>query len=171
VVKIITSAYRALRGELAVPNEPGLCLKLVRVIVEDAFGMQPWSWYSEWLKADRRVQRAEGDDYEPWARDMERALREAGFAYSFNLSANSRYVPHERIMNSCSWGTLLFRWDTAKTRRGTFVGHVGILMPGGLVLENANPVIRQDSLVRGFTCLTPLAKFPVTTAIDYEGTR
>jgi hypothetical protein len=169
MVRIVTSAYRAMRGELALPEQAGMCLKLVRVIVEDAFGMQPWSWYSQWLTDDRRVQRAPGDDYEPWARDMERALRDARLAYS--IPNEGRYVSHEKIMRTCGWGTLLFRWDTAKTKRGTFVGHVGILMPGGLVLENVNPAFRAMSLARGFTCLTPLSQFPVTTAIDYEGTQ
>lgn len=159
---ILDSAYKILNGQLVAPQHPGFCLQLVRLIVEDAYGMKPYSFY-DWLT--HPVERAEGDNHEPWSRDMERSLREAGMRHDFGAQ---RYAHPYDIETQCDPGTLLFRWDTARTKQGTYIGHVGILMPGGMVLENVNPAHRINSFFRGVTALTPLKDFRVTSVIEFD---
>lgn len=161
-IPIARAAYGVLRGELAVPEKSGLCLQLVRLVVESAYGMKPHGFYN-WLT--HPVERLPGDDHDPWARDMERSLREAGMASL--LPDEGRYVSAERLAAGGNPGDLLFRWDTAKNRQGSHVGHVGILLGGGLVLENVNPAYRPGSLVRGATALTPITKFLTTLVVRF----
>jgi hypothetical protein len=162
--RTVESAFKLLRGELPAPTRPGLCLQLVRLVVEDAFGLPSHGWY-KWMT--RRVERAAGDDSDPWARDMERSLRVNEFAVA-SPAGSTRYVTGGQLAAACEPGDLLFRWDVARTAQGTFVGHVGILMPGELVLENVNPNSRPSSLCRGTTALTPLSAFPVTLAARFS---
>lgn len=163
--QVVESAYKVLNGELKGPEHAGYCLQLVRLIVEDAYRMKPYSFY-DWRT--HPVERDQFDSQEPWARDMERSLRAAGMAISFS---DERYISQKDILERCESGSLLFRWDTAKSAYGTFIGHVGILMPGGMVLENVNPVHRMNSFFLGVTALTPLKYFRVTTAIWFDPTK
>jgi hypothetical protein len=159
---VVDSGYRIMRGDLKAPVHSGFCLQLTRIIIEDAYSMKSHAFYN-WLT--HPVERAAGDDREPWARDMERSLRNAGMAKDFG---DERYVRPERILGDCEPGVLLFRWDTAPSRAGTFIGHVGVLMPGGMVLENVHPRHRSGSFFRGVTALTPLEEFRVTTVIQFD---
>ena len=159
---VVESAYKVLNSELKGPEHAGYCLQLVRLIVEDAYGMKPYSFY-DWRT--HVVEREKLDSREPWARDMERSFRAAGMAIDFG---DERYVNPASILERCEPGVLLFRWDVAKSQYGTLIGHVGILMPGGMVLENVNPVHRSNSFVRGVTALTPLEDFRVTTVIQFD---
>jgi hypothetical protein len=161
--RIVESAYKLMRGDLNGPADPGFCLQMVRLVVEDAFQLPSHGWY-KWLT--HRVERAAGDDTSPWARDMERSMRAGGFA-AVGPSEGNRYVVRGQLAAACEPGDLLFRWDVAKTKAGTFVGHVGVLLPGQLVLENINPASRACSLVRGSTAVTPLSMFPVTLAVRF----
>lgn len=158
---VIESCYKVLQGRLPVPTMPGLCLKLVRLVIEDAYGMPSGKFYDWRTDVVDQYVRASQD---PYARDMERSLRYAGMAVE--LDYHGRYVKLDdaRIKP----GDLLFRYDTAKDARGIWVGHVGILMPGGLVLENIDPRSRLKSLNRGPTCLTPFGFWPVTTVIRFR---
>jgi len=144
-------------------------LKLVRLVVEDAYQMPSHKWY-EWRT--QPVERRPGDDDSPWARDMERSLRLAGMAVALppeNVQKpEDRYIPTVHLASVCEPGDLLFRWDVARTQQGTFIGHVGVLMPGGLVLENVRPTSRLFSLSRGVTVLTPIQHFPVTLAVRFD---
>lgn len=160
--QVVDAAYRMSNGQLKAPEHPGFCLQLVRIIIEAAYGMKPYEFY-DWRT--HPVERAEGDSNEPWARDMERSLRIAGMNYDFG---DQRYVRSEDIIAECDPGDLLFRWDVARTRQGTLIGHVGILMPGGMVLENVDPRHRSNSFIKGYTALTPLNDFRVTTAIQFN---
>jgi hypothetical protein len=166
---VVESAYKVLRAELQVPDQAGFCLKLVRLVVEDAYGMRSHEWY-KWRT--HPVERAPGDDDSPWARDMERSLRLAGMAVALppeNVQKpEDRYVSTLHLASVCEPGDLLFRWDVARTKQGTFVGHVGILMPGGMVLENVSPRSRLYSFTRGVTVLTPVANFPTTLAVRFD---
>ena len=43
--RITSSAIAALRGDIRVPDRPGLCLALVRVVIEHAFQWPSHHWY------------------------------------------------------------------------------------------------------------------------------
>ena len=72
-------------------------------------------------------------------------------------------------------GDLLFRWDAAAWRWGgggvEFYGHVGVYLHGALVLENINPNYRSHSFKLGVEALTPLHRYPFTSAIRFDPTR
>jgi len=166
--RIVQAAYDVLRGD--VPNEPrvaGLCLALVRVVIERAFYAGQWRFYD--LHRTVVVNPRERASQDPYARDMEASLREQGMALALPRAGvgpdPTRYV-HPDELARVEPGTLIFRWDTARDRNGVYVGHVGIVMPGRLVLENvAN---RYGALQRGPTTLSRLGAWPVTTAIRFE---
>lgn len=151
----------ALRNGQPVPTTGGLCLQLVRLVVEDAYRLPSHGLYRWRTHAVDGHLRASAD---PYARDMEKSLREAGMAVS--QPYQERYV----VLSEADLepGDLLFRWDTAKDRNGVYVGHVGIYMPGDFVLENINPALRPTAMKRGATALTPLGTWPVTTVIRFD---
>src|SRR5690606_18687187 len=116
------------------PNEGGKCLSFVRVVVQQALGIT----YDEFYAHREMVERA-SPDRDPWARDMERGLRkwEVKLKRWGPEGDGARYaVLDERRLKA---GDLLFRWDTAKNPWGDYVGHVGIYMGGGLVMESIDP--------------------------------
>lgn len=154
--RIVRSAEKALAGELQVPVSSGLCLRLVRVIVENALGID---FYQQFLT--HRVERAPGDDMDPWARDLERSMREGGHAI-LTPTPGQRYVGNRAIREFAQPGDLLFRHDVVPTAAGTHVGHVGILLHNGVVMENINPRFRPEGFHRRNTALTPLVFFRVT---------
>lgn len=165
---IVDAGWEAVAGRLRVPSDPGLCLALVRIVVEHALGMPSHSWY-RW-----RTQAAmENATDVPWARDMERSLRAAGMAVDGPrygpLGDPERYVGEDAALP----GDLLFRWDAARLRSGAYVGHVGVLLDRGLVLENVAPDQRHasDGMWRGPTRLTPVGAWPVTTIIRFDPTK
>ena len=162
--KIAASAERVLTGELSVPSQSGLCLKLVRLVVEDAFDWPSHKFYE--YRSDI-VERHAKDNREPWARDMERSLGNQGMTVLVP-DWRERYVSPGEILEKGEPGDLLFRWNTARTRFGTYVGHVGVLMENGLVLENINPAYRSKSFMRGVTGLTPLEHFLVTRVVRFD---
>lgn len=159
--RIVESSYKALRGGLPLPTKSGLCLMLTRLIVEDAHGLAPGGFYKlRTAVVDPDTRASE----EPYARDMERSFRDLGLAVSQKY--DGRYV--KAATADVLPGDLLFRWDTAKDSNGVYVGHVGILLDGQMVLENVNPAYRSRSLNRGPTHLTPLWTWPVTTVVRTE---
>ena len=166
--RIVESGYRVLRGELTVPRSAGLCLQMVRLVVEDACDLAPYGFY-RWRT--HVVERAATDDDSPWARDMERSLKAAGMAVAEPTpnpkTREDRYVSMMHLASVAEPGDLLFRWDVAQTRAGTWIGHVGILMPGNLVLENIAPSSRPESFQRQSTSLTPIQNFRVTLAARF----
>lgn len=166
--RIVQAAYDVLRGDVqAEPKSSGLCLALVRVVIEHAFYGGAWRFYD--LHRTVIVNPRERASQDPYARDMEASLRDQGMAlplprvpYGNDLS---RYIDPSAL-DTVEPGTLIFRWDTAKDRNGVYVGHVGIVMPGRLVLENvAN---RYGALQRGPTTLSRLGAWPVTTVVRYQ---
>lgn len=156
--QIVRSAEKALSGELPLPVTSGLCLRLVRLVIEHALGID---FYAEYLT--HRVERAAGDDTDPWARDLERSMRLGGFAV-LEPQSKQRYVGMRALKELAMPGDLLFRHDVAPTRAGTNVGHVGILLHNGLVLENINPRFRPEGFHRRNTAVTPLVYYRVTLA-------
>jgi hypothetical protein len=83
------------------------------------------------------------------------------------LEQQSRYLQPDKTLIP---GDLLFRWDAAAWKHGMvpYYEHVGILLDGGLVLENINPAYRSHSLQRGVTALTLIDRFQFTTAIRFD---
>ena len=157
---ILESAYLVAQGRGRVPtdkqgrNVSGLCLAQTRMIIEDAFGWPSHFWYekyvTEWVQPpgyDRRLGH--------WARDAERSLRNLGMA-----------VPYENR----AAGDLLFKWKSAYSMQwGAYIGHVGVLIDGDLVLENINPRFRLgEGFMRGSTGITPVDAWEqVTTVIRF----
>lgn len=162
---VVESAYKVLRGELAAPQESGYCLTLVRLIIQDAYNLTYDEFYAHRTDPVPRPNLST-----PWARDMERSFRAQGMAVpipvTWGPNGDSRYIDtNDKRLKP---GDLLFRSDTATNSAGMDVGHVAVLMPGKLVLENIDPQYRPKSLSRGVTSLTPLGNWPVTTAIRFR---
>lgn len=161
--RIVRSAEKALAGEIQLPVATGYCLRLVRVVVEHALQID---FYGTFLT--HRVERAAGDDNDPWARDLERSLRESGHAVILP-DDRQRYIGNRVMRELARPGDLMFRHDVAPTRAGTNVGHVGILLANGLVLENINPRFRQEGFHRRGTSVTPLVFYRTTLVARLPG--
>jgi hypothetical protein len=164
--KVIQTAYDALNGNMNLPTQSGFCLQHTRLIIERAHGLPSHGWY-KWMT--HKVERAPGDDNDPWARDMERSMRMGGFEIA-SPSAGNRYLTREEVALG-EPGDIVFRWDLYKTKAGTFVGHVGILMPGNLIFENINPNSRPNSYKLGVNSLTPIKDFPLTLIARFDPSR
>ena len=167
---IANSAYKAVHGLLRTPDASGLCLALVRMIVEDALFNGQWRFY-EWLTNPvERKPGAPGSAFTPVARDMERSLTRAGMAVP--VPTHGRHADPKEAMKVLRPGDLLFRWDAAAWQWGgggvEFYGHVGVFLHGALVLENINPNFRNHSFKLGVEALTPLHRYPFTTAIRFD---
>ena len=164
--RIAKAAYAAARGTLPVPDASGLCLATVRIIVEHALFGGGWEFYRWLTQPVERVPGAPASAHEPVARDMERSLVRAGMTVPLE-NHGGRYVTPD---NTLIPGDLLFRWDAAAWKWGAvpYYGHVGVFLDGGLVLENINPDYRTHSLQRGVLSLTPIDRFPFTTAIRFD---
>jgi hypothetical protein len=168
-LKIVDSAHAVLRGDLSPPTKSGMCLALVRTVIEHALFDGVWRWY------DWRTHEATGKPpgRDPWARDMERSLTLAGMSVATPRMGPAgdptRYIDLDQYKPLP--GDLLFRWDTAKDRTsGQYVGHVAIAMHGLLMLENIRPSYRdsRQGAWRGPTRLTPLGAWPVTTIVRFD---
>ena len=166
--RIVDSAYAALRGDIPnLPNEHGACLMFVRLVVEHAFSLASHEWYQHWRT--HPVERKPGSTRAPWARDMERSLREQGMAVSTPRSGPDGDPTRYAVLNeNVLPGDLLFRWNVAANDFGDYIGHVGIFMPGRLVLESVTPAWRPRALVRGATCLGDARSWPTTTVIRFD---
>lgn len=161
---VLESAYAGLRGEIALPLQSGLCLAMVRIIIENAFDLESNEWYHIWRTYV--VPRGPDENHDPWARDMEASLRNAGMEVALPRAGGpkgdeTRYVV--LLEDLLKPGDLLFRWDSPQRP-----GHVGILMPGNTVLENVRRDYRPVGLWRGAIALTPLGSWPVTTVIRFD---
>lgn len=138
-------------GGVNLHTEHGWCLAAARRVIETALGWAPASFYQRY--GTERVERAPGPPATAWwARDLERSMRNLGLAID---------------PEAAQPGDLLFNWRTAVNRHGVYVGHVGVLTFGDLVLENVRPEHRPQSLRRRASTmlLTPRSSFPVTTTI------
>lgn len=171
--RIVTAAYAVLRGDTPAlePRDdkgavkPGMCLAQVRLIVERALYGGRWAWYD----AQRviRVEEGKRASQEPYSRDMEASLRHLGLALDLPRRPHggdpARYVDLAEATRRdlLKPGDLLFNWATAPDRNGVYVGHVAVLLPGQLVLENI--ATRKGALAREATAISRLGVWPVTT--------
>ncbi len=163
--RIARAAYAAARGTLPLPDASGLCLAASHIIVEAALFGGRREFYRWRTQPVERVAGAPAEAYEQVARDMERSLLRAGMG--LHLEVSGRYAIPDATLEP---GDLLFRWDAAPWRWGEkpYYGHVGVLLDGGLVLENIKPSNRAYSLQRGVTSLTPIDRFPFTAAVRFD---
>lgn len=168
--RIVQTAYALLRGEFkAEPTSSGLCLQLVRVVIEAALYQGRWVLYP--IYRTIVVEASTRASQDPYARDLEASLRDRGMALDLPRTGPagdpSRYVDlvAANAQGLLEPGDLLFRWDTAEDKAGVYIGHVGILMPGQLVLENVRT--RAGGLQRGPTTLAKLGAWPATTVVRF----
>ena len=141
--QIVASALRAIRGEIPVPKSPGLCLALVRMIVENGCFGGRWALYERYLVTRTSQGGSSRSDWTPWAADLEASMKQLGFQ-----------VPLAKRMP----GDLIFNHNAAKP-----YGHVAILVERNLVLENIRDEYRPRSKHLGrHLSLTPLQHFPKT---------
>lgn len=165
---ILRAAHAIIRGQTPAPKDHGLCLALVRIILERAF------WGGAWALYDRHrshiVERDSSSNRDPWARDMERSLTQQGMSVTVPRLMTGpdpgRYVDLAAAEAFLQPGDLLFRWDTARNAHGDYVGHVAVLLEGGLVLENVR--FRTGAFEQGSTKITWLGSWPVTTIIRFN---
>ena len=133
---IVLAATLALNGRVAEPT-PNYCLRLVREVVEHALGWEPYTFYAVFWT--HRVE--QNRTAEPWARDLERSLRAAGYAVRVGQA-----------------GDLVFNHQLAWP-----YGHAGILITPNLVLDvwphATGPPLR----------LVPIAEWAPTTIIRLPG--
>lgn len=140
---IVAAAQRAIQGEIAVPSKPGLCLALVRMVVEAGCFGGRYEFYDRYLVARTTQGGPNRRDWTPWAADLEASMKRLGYAESL---ANREP------------GDLIFNFRAAKP-----YGHVAILVERDLVLENIKDEYRPKSKHLGrYLSLTPLERFPRT---------
>lgn len=145
--------YNAPVGNIA--QVSGLCLKLVRLIVERAYGVNSHEWYkhhvTEWVQP-QGFKVSTGH----WARDAERSLRNLGFQIPNNeIKAGDIVCKHDTATVSPALWRQLF---TTPYQAGINIGHIAIYLgeiavlrsDGSLahtekvVLENINPAYRSS---------------------------
>lgn len=176
--KIMAAVEEALRWEgvgTKVGLNPGQCLKDVRLIVERAFGWGDGEFYD---RHRTEVVETPSPDSEyrwtraPHARDLERSLRTQKMAVD-----RAAMRPGDLLFNHAGAPYNPERWahdfpglpfpDGPVT-----IGHVGIYVGLGLMLENINPYYRAYGFGRKYLCLTPLGQYeafqgPITTVIRF----
>lgn len=142
--QITAAAWAAARGALpGIPKGPGLCLALVRVVVEAALEYRSHELYARHLVAG--TTRRPGDDavrlaaarLSPWASDFEASVKK--LAWGVPLAERQP-------------GDLIFNHNASPP-----FGHVGILLDRNTVLENIDHDYRPGSiLLPNSLALTPL---------------
>lgn len=144
--RITKAAWKAARKEIGVPTTSGMCLSLVRRVVEHALFGGDYQFYDRYLVSP--TSRREGADVgnhrrDPWAIDLEASVKTLGYA-----------VP----LDEREPGDLIFNHNTV----GKW-GHVGVLVDASTVLENIKPYLRPGSIHLGtFLSLTPIQDFKPT---------
>lgn len=147
---ILSTCIDVLNGDQTADSRPGYCLSFARDVIEKSQG---WKWgtlYTDYVteEADPAGHRAKAG---PWARDAEKSLRDLGMAVK---------------LEDAKPGDLFFVWrDAWSATWNAYVGHVGILLPGGLILENVDPKYRPHSFHRGAIQLTPRKRWLAPTTV------
>lgn len=148
--KIVAAAVDAANGKIAtLPSKPGYCLAFVRCVIERALWGGQWQLYDKFLVAGttyrggapaERLKEAKTD---PWANDLAASAKQLGWAVPALLRKP---------------GDLVFNHEAAKP-----LGHVGILLSRGLVIENIHPNYRPGSIhLPNCLSITPFESIPWT---------
>lgn len=155
--RIAAAAWQAATGHLTgLPQKPGYCLMLVRLVVEHGLSWRDGELYDRHLVAatTRRpgtpAERLKAAQRNKWAADMEASVKQLGWA-----------IPAaERLP-----GDLVFNHEAAAP-----VGHVGVLLDHNTVLENIDPAYRPGSIILpNHLALTPYASRPWTLVARVGG--
>jgi hypothetical protein len=136
--RISEVAWQFARGVYTSPRQPFLCLRLTRLIVEKALGVNFYQSYGVARTTQERPKDQWGKPDMDWfASDIEASMKKLGFA----IPAKDRQP-----------GDLVFNHKAARP-----YGHVAVLYDLNYVIENVNPSFRKNSIVvQPFTLLTPL---------------
>lgn len=137
---IVAAAYAAMRGGVDVPRlQGGWCLRTVRRILEHALD---WPEEELFRRFPAQVESAKPKPRAYWARDVQASFRAAGFG-----------VPATETLP----GDVVAYWRAAQNDEGDYVGHIGVRLPGGFVLENIDAKYRlgTNALADGALSLTP----------------
>lgn len=169
--KIARAAWEALFGRYsAYQTTPGYCLAFVRRVLETALGKHDGWLYqhavTEWVQPAGYER-----DFGHWARDAERSLRNLGMILTGDRPRA---------------GDLVFNYDTAEVSPGLWreyfperafedgvnIGHVGIVLEHGTILENVKPSYRPHSVHHGALALTPAhVAWEPTSVIRFDESR
>ncbi len=148
---ITTAAWKAARRKLpGLPREGGMCLKLVRLIVESALELRSHEMYDKWLIAGTsqrqgtEPERADAARANPWASDMEASFKRLGWGVPFADRRPGDILCNYRAMPP--------------------YGHIAVLLDANTALENIDHVFRQSSslLLEPALALTPVDALPWT---------
>jgi len=150
--RIVRAAVAAANRQVPrLPQQSGYCLMFVRLVIEWAlFDGRDGEFYRRFLVAGTTArggtdaENLKAAQSDKWASDIERSAKQLGWAVP---SAFRRP------------GDLVFNHNAAAP-----VGHVGILLSRGMVLENIHPSYRPGSihLAHGSLSITPFASRPWT---------
>lgn len=151
--RIVKAAVAAANRQVPnLPQEPGYCLRFVRLVVEWALYEGRPEFYKRALVAGTTgrgdkltaAQRLAEARQDPWAADLEASAKALGWA----IPSTFRRA-----------GDLVFDHAAAAP-----VGHVGLLISRGMVLEQIHPRFRPTSihLGHGSLSITPFASRPWT---------
>jgi len=147
---IVEAAVAAANGRITtLPTKPGYCLAFVRCIIERALWSGQWQLYDKYLvtgtsrRGDDPAANLREAKADPWAADLEASAKRLGWAIPSLLRKP---------------GDLVFDHRAAAP-----IGHVGILLSRGLVIENIHPTFRPKSIHLGNSIsITPFASRPWT---------
>lgn len=150
--RIVKAAVAAANQQVPrLPQQSGYCLMFVRLVVEWAlFDGKDGEFYKRYLVAGTSgrggtpAQNLKAAQSDKWAADIEASAKKLGW-------------PVPALLRKP--GDLVFNHLAAAP-----VGHVGILLTRGTVLENIHPSFRPDSihLGHGSLSITPFAARPWT---------
>ncbi len=143
---ILEALGRWFNGKAELDEREGYCLGFVTSVLREALALPIPEFYDRYVR-----ERADPVEHwvqdEPWARDVQKSLRALGMG-----------------VEKPEPGDLLFVWRDAKSETWTareghevYIGHVGVLLAPGGVLENVRAAWRPQSFNRGEIQFTPLA--------------
>jgi hypothetical protein len=142
---IVSSAWKAARGELDVETRAGYCLRTVRQIVQDALGINHQEFYDRYRITVTTASENRGLNSTPWAADVERTMKIRNY-----------HLPLVYLRQ----GDIVFNHDAAAP-----IGHVGIMLDDNTVLENIDIGYRANSVkLPSGLVITPRRYFKMTLA-------
>lgn len=133
--RVAAVALAVLEGSTLLDGvRPGWCMMAARLVIERALTLQPGEFYQRYGVA--RTSRSLGrTDWSWWAADVEASMKALGAAVPFAARQP---------------GDLVFSHELAAP-----IGHVGILVTRGSIIEVTDPARRPMAFRRGNVCATP----------------
>lgn len=158
-MQIVAAAWRAIRGDYpVVRHRSGLCLRLVREIVENAMGWRSHDLYrrhvTTWTQPPG-YPRTLGH----WAVDAEVSLAALGWSVPANQAEPGDLIFWDNLapVSPAQWK----RWWPTEPYRPLFMGHVAIVIAPRVLLENIAPDRRPRRFANwDFLVVSPLGSLP-----------